>query len=339
MGKEVPIPLRILVIEDSEADTFLLLRELNRGGYEPIYERVENAAEMSAALERQTWDLITSDHSLPHFSTPEALALLKEKGLDIPFIIVSGSIGEEMAVSAMKAGAHDFLRKDNLSRLVPAITRELKEAEGRRQRKQTEEALEQSYRKLRRVLEETALALAYAIEKRDPYTAGHQQRVAKLACAIAREMGLTEEQIDGVKVTGILHDIGKISVPAEILSKPGKLTEIEFSLIKAHPQVGYEILKDIEFPWPVAQITLQHHERMDGSGYPSGLSGEEILLEARILGVADVIEAISSHRPYRPGSGVGKALQEISKSRGVLYDPNIADITLKLFYEKGFKFG
>jgi HD-GYP domain-containing protein (c-di-GMP phosphodiesterase class II) len=151
-------------------------------------------------------------------------------------------------------------------------------------------------------------------------------------------MGLKEDQIEGIHVAGVLHDIGKISVPAEILSKPGNLTEIEFSLIKAHPKIGYEILKNIEFPWPVAQITLQHHERMDGSGYPSGLSGEETLLEARILGVADVIEAISSHRPYRPGIGMGKALQEISKNKGVLYDPNIADMALKLFYEKGFKF-
>jgi response regulator RpfG family c-di-GMP phosphodiesterase len=261
----MPIPLRILIIEDSEGDTQLLLRELRRGGYEPIYERVENATEMRAALERQSWDLITSDHTLSQFSTLEALALLKERGLDIPFIIVSGSIGEEMAVAAMKAGAHDYLRKDNLSRLVPAIKREFNEVEVRRQRKLTEETLEQSYRKLGRVLEETALALASAIEKRDIYIAGYQQQVAKLASTIAREMGPTEEQIDGVKVTGIVHDIGKISFPAEILSKPGKLTEIEFSLIKTYPQVGYEILKDIEFPWPVAQITLQHHERMDGS--------------------------------------------------------------------------
>ncbi len=333
------IPLSVLIIEDSEDDTMLLLRELKRGGYEPIYERVESAAEMSAALERRVWDLITSDHSLPHFSTPEALALLKEKGVDIPFIIVSGSIGEEMAVAAMKAGAHDYLRKDNLSRLVPAIRRELGEAEVRRQRRQAEEALQQSIWKLRRVLGETATALASAIEKRDAYTAGHQQRVAQLACAIAREMGLKEEEIEGIQVVGILHDIGKISVPSEILSKPGNLTEIEFSLVKAHPKVGFEILKDIEFPWPVAQITLQHHERMDGSGYPSGLLGEEILLEARILGVADVIEAMSSHRPYRPVVGMGEALQEISKNKGVLYDPNIADVVLKLFYEKGFKFG
>jgi len=332
------IPLRILIIEDSEDDTLLLVRELRRGGYDPIYERVQTSAEMDAALGRQTWDLITSDHSLPHFSTPDALALLKQKGLDIPFIIVSGSIGEEMAVAAMKAGAHDYLRKDNLSRLVPAIRRELGEVEVRRQRRQAEEALQQSIWKLKRVLGETATALASAIEKRDPYTAGHQQRVAQLSCAIAQEMGLTEEQIEGIHVAGVLHDIGKISIPAEILSKPGKLSEIEFLMIKAHPQVGFEILKNIEFPWPVAQITLQHHERMDGSGYPLGLSGEDILLEARILGVADVVEAISSHRPYRPSIGIGIALEEIINKRGALYDFSVAEVCLRLFYEKGFKF-
>jgi putative nucleotidyltransferase with HDIG domain len=162
--------------------------------------------------------------------------------------------------------------------------------------------------------------------------------VAQLSCAIAQEMGLTEEQIEGINVAGVLHDIGKISIPAEILSKPGKLAEIEFLMIKAHPQVGFEILKNIEFPWPVAQITLQHHERMDGSGYPLGLSGEDILLEARILGVADVVEAISSHRPYRPSIGIGIALEEIINKRGALYDFNVAEVCLRLFYEKGFKF-
>jgi putative nucleotidyltransferase with HDIG domain len=322
------IPLRILMIEDSQDDALLLLRELRRAGYDPICERLETPAEMQAALQGGAWDVILSDHSLPHFSAPGALALLKDKGLDIPFIIVSGSIGEEMAVSLMKAGAHDYIRKDNLSRLIPAIRRELGEAEVRRQRRRAEEALQQSYKKLRRVLEGTAAALASAIEKRDPYTAGHQERVAQLACAIAKEMNFSEEQVEGIRVAGVLHDIGKISIPAEILSKPVKLTEAEFAIIKTHPEVGYEIVKDIEFPWPVAQMTLQHHERMDGGGYPSGLRGEQILLEARILGVADVVEAISSHRPYRPALGIDKAKEEIVKKRGTLYDPAVVDAVL-----------
>src|SRR4030042_4067163 len=226
-----------------------------------------------------------------------------------------------MAVAAMKAGAHDYVRKDNLSRLVPVVRWELREVEVRRERGRAEETLQQSYEKLGRVVEETAVALGSAIEKRDPYTAGHQQRVSQLACAIAREMGLSKSKIEGIRVAGILDYIGKLCIPAEILSKPGPIiTEIEFQMIKTHPQAGYDILRDIEFPWPVAQITLQHHERMEGSGYPSGLSGEDILLEARILGVADVVEAISSHRPYRPALGIDMALEENSQKIGTLYD-------------------
>jgi PAS domain S-box-containing protein/putative nucleotidyltransferase with HDIG domain len=205
------------------------------------------------------------------------------------------------------------------------------------ERRQAQEDLRQSLERLQMTLEGTVNSLASAIEMRDPYTAGHQRRVTQLACAIAEEMGLPGEQIDGLRLAGLVHDIGKINVPAEILSKPGPLTELEFGLIKMHPQVGYDILKEIEFPWPVAQIVLQHHERMDGSGYPQGLSGEEIILEARILAVADVVEAMSSHRPYRPSRGIDEALEEISHNRGILYDPEVVDACLKLFAEKGFK--
>ncbi|MBC8264543.1 MAG: HD-GYP domain-containing protein, partial [Anaerolineales bacterium] len=206
------------------------------------------------------------------------------------------------------------------------------------ERKRAEEELRQSYVQLQRTLEGTVNTLVSAIETRDPYTAGHQRRVTQLACAIAKEMGLPKEQIEGIRMAGLIHDLGKINVPAEILSKPGGLNDLEYGLIKMHPQVGYDVLKEIEFPWPMAQIVLQHHERMDGSGYPAGLSGEEILLEARILGVADVVEAMASHRPYRPARGMDKALEEISQNRGVLYDPEVVDACLKLFTEKGFKF-
>ncbi|MFQ5861658.1 MAG: HD domain-containing phosphohydrolase [Candidatus Brocadiales bacterium] len=205
-------------------------------------------------------------------------------------------------------------------------------------RKQAEEELKQSTEKLRRSLGGTIQALASTVETRDPYTASHQRRVADLARTIAREMGLSREQIDGIRMAGVIHDIGKIAVPAEILSKPGRLTKTEHNMIKTHPQAGYDILKEVEFPWPVAKIVLQHQERMDGSGYPAGLSGEDIILEARILGVADVVEAMSSHRPYRPALGIDKALEEISKNRGVLYDANAVDACVRLFTEKGFKF-
>jgi PAS domain S-box-containing protein/putative nucleotidyltransferase with HDIG domain len=204
--------------------------------------------------------------------------------------------------------------------------------------KRTEEELKESFEHLRRSLESTVSALASALEMRDPYTAGHQQRVTDLACAIAEEMGLSEEQINGIRMAGLIHDIGKINIPAEILNKPGELTEIEYNLFKNHPQVGHDILKSVEFPWPVAQIVLQHHERMDGSGYPQGLSGDEIMLEARILAVADIVEAIASHRPYRPARGAGDALEEILHNKGTLYDLEVVDACLRVFYEKGFTF-
>lgn len=200
------------------------------------------------------------------------------------------------------------------------------------------ENVQRAQRKLKKTMEGVIHALSLTVEARDPYTARHQRRVTGLACAIAGEMGLPEWRIEGMRITGLLHDVGKIVVPAEILSKPGKLSQYEFSIIKTHPEVGYEILKEIEFPWPVTQAILQHHERLDGSGYPAGLSGKDIILEARILGVTDVVEAMSSHRPYRPALGLDSALEEISKKRGILYDPEVVDACLKIFTEKGFKF-
>jgi len=183
--------------------------------------------------------------------------------------------------------------------------------------------LEQSFEELRRSLKGTIHALVLAVEMKDPYTAGHQRWVAGLACAIAREMSLSGEKIEGIRMAGLVHDIGKLSVPAEILSKPSQLTGTEFDLLKAHPQVAYDILKAIDFPWPVAEIVLQHHERMDGSGYPQGLKGDDILFEARILAVADVVEAMLSHRPYRPALGIDKAMEEIRKNKGKLYDQDV----------------
>jgi putative nucleotidyltransferase with HDIG domain len=172
---------------------------------------------------------------------------------------------------------------------------------------------------------------------RDPYTAGHQLRSANLACAIATEMELPQNKIDGLRMAGSIHDIGKLSIPAEILSKPTKLTNTEFSLIKEHARSGYEMLKNVESPWPLAQIVYQHHERMDGSGYPRNLKGEEILMEARIMAVSDVVEAMASHRPYRPGLGMDAALMEIEKNRGLLYAAAVADACLRLFREKDYK--
>jgi len=204
------------------------------------------------------------------------------------------------------------------------------------ERKKAEQELKESWNRLHRALEGTIQAISTTIEMRDPYTAGHQRRVARLAEAIALETALPETRVEGLKLAAEIHDIGKIYVPAEILSKPTKLTELEYTIIKTHPQAGYEILKNIEFPWPIATIVLQHHERMDGSGYPGGLKGDDILLEARILAVADVVEAMSSHRPYRPAFGLDMALNEIQANRGLLYGPDEVDACLRLFTEKGF---
>jgi PAS domain S-box-containing protein len=583
-------PLRVLMVEDSEDDALLEIRALKNGGYDPEYERVETAGAMRTALREKTWDIIVCDYQMPKFNGLAAIALLKETGNDIPMIIVSGAIGEETAADCMRYGAHDYIMKGNLSRLVPAIERELKEAESRRKRRLAEDTLQKSeanykhlfdnapagiyqvnfrtgkfikandficeylgcrqeeitslspydyltkegqkllterlnkmalgekvpedpeyeivnrngelrwlklnvkniydseglagadvvahditerkraegalreseelfrsylenapdgvymndlegnflygnrkceeitgYRReeligknflelnilsknsldkavqliqanmegrstgpdeidliskegrlipveintnvvqrrgqkivlsfvrditerkraegeLQRTLESlrkafgaTIQVMVSAVETRDPYTAGHQLRSADLARSIATEMGLPQEKIDGIRMAGSIHDIGKLSIPAEILSKPTRLTELEFSLIKEHSQKGYEMLKDVESPWPLADIVYQHHERMDGSGYPRHLKGEEILMEARIMAVADVVESMASHRPYRPALGIEVALEEIEKNKVIFYDKAVVDACLKLFREKRYK--
>jgi PAS domain S-box-containing protein len=205
------------------------------------------------------------------------------------------------------------------------------------ERRKSEEELKQTLESLRKSIGATIQTMVSAVEMRDPYTAGHQLRVADLACSIAAEIGLPQDKIDGIRMAGSIHDIGKLSIPAEILSKPTKLTDIEFSLIKEHSRSGYEMLKDVESPWPLAQIVYQHHERMNGSGYPRNLKGKEILIEARIMAVADVVEAIASHRPYRPGLGIEVALEEIEKNKGIFYDDAVADACLRLFREKGYQ--
>jgi len=205
-------------------------------------------------------------------------------------------------------------------------------------RRRTEEELSLTLEKLRKAMGATIQAMSLTIETRDPYTAGHQKRVSDLARAIATEMKLNKEEIDAIRMAASIHDLGKISIPSEILSKPGKINEFEFRLIQNHPQIGYEILRTIEFPWPIAEIVLQHHERINGSGYPNGLRGEEIHIIARILAVADVVEAMVSHRPYRSALTLGEAIHEITKNRGTLYDPDAVDACKLLFIEGRFAF-
>ena len=202
---------------------------------------------------------------------------------------------------------------------------------------QLERELERSINKVERSMHATIQALSHTVETKDPYVAGHQKRVSQLACTIAKEMGLTARQIEGIRVAGLIHDIGKIAVPSEILSKPGRLSDSEFSVIKDHPKVAFDILKNIEFDWPIAQIVVEHHERLDGSGYPYGIQAKDILLEARILAVADVVEAMSSHRPYRPALGVDAALAELARGDGTLYDSDVVRALRKVIRKRGVK--
>jgi putative nucleotidyltransferase with HDIG domain len=197
-----------------------------------------------------------------------------------------------------------------------------------------EEGVREKTKSLEKTLQGIVVALSKTVEMRDPYTSGHQLRVAQLACSIAQEIGMPEGQIGGIRVMGLLHDLGKIIIPAEILSKPSKLTDYEFQYIKVHPQAGHDILKEIDFPWPITTAIVQHHERLDGSGYPRGLSEHQIILEAQILAVADVVEAMATHRPYRPALGIDVALKEISKNNGTLYAPSIVDAVFKLYHDK-----
>jgi PAS domain S-box-containing protein/putative nucleotidyltransferase with HDIG domain len=205
-------------------------------------------------------------------------------------------------------------------------------------RKESEQLLNQSIVQLRKAMGGIIHAMALTLERRDPYTAGHQRRVSDIARYIATEMGLSKEVVECVRTSGIIHDIGKITVPAEILSKPGIINENEFALIKNHTGTGHEILKEVEFQWPIAKVVLQHHEKIDGSGYPEGLCGDDILLEARILCVADVVEAMASHRPYRPALGIDAALEEISNNSGRLFDSEVVDACLNVFTSQKFKF-
>jgi len=481
--------LRVLIVEDNEDDMELLLRELRRGGYDPVYCRVETREEMLDALEKETWNIIFSDYSLPKFSGMTALEIYREKGLDIPFVILSGTIGEGTAVAAMKAGASDYLMKNNLARLVPALERELREAEIRREHKwaqtvqsalyiiskgaNTNLPLDSFYRLIHAILDELMpaenfyvaiydaeidllsfpyhkdrydaqpeprrtrrglteyiirtgksilvtpdkfdelvakgeaetvgtpsvdwmgaalkqddqpigalvvqtydenvrygekelaildfiadqvelllqrklaeekirqanqrLSLAYdstlegwsrALELRERETAGHSQRVVHLTLKIARALGMQEEQLVHVRRGALLHDIGKMGIPDQILLKPDRLNEEEWVIMRQHPVYSYKLLAPIEYLRPALDIPYCHHERWDGAGYPRGLKGEEIPLAARIFAVVDVWDALLSERPYSSAWTKEAAREYILSQAGKHFDPQIVDVFL-----------
>lgn len=330
--------LLILNLEDNPNDSELIKEMLEDGGIECEITRVETEKDFMAACEKGCFDLILADYSLPSYDGLSALAIARERCPDLPFIFVSGKMGEEIAIESLKSGATDYVLKNNFKRLESSVRRALKEAELETERKKAEVELKKSFERLQKALSGIIHVMVLAVEARDPYTAGHQRRVAQLARAMAIEMNMPPEQVEGIEMAAAIHDIGKISVPSDILSKPAVYNELEYQMVKIHPESGYTILKDIDFPWPLALIALQHHERVNGSGYPNGLKAEEILPETRIICVADVVEAIASHRPYRPAYGIDVALEEISQKKGILYDPAAVDACLKVFNEKGFKF-
>ncbi len=326
----------ILVVDDEETLRYLIREGVERSGYGCSV--ASDGLEALKILEEKGVDVVISDIMMPGMDGIELAKRIKDEH-DADVILITGFIEEYSYDKVIEIGVSDFLEKPiGMHELILRLRRVLRERTNIRERNRAEEELRDSLKKLRTAMESIVEALVLAIEKKDPYTSGHQKRVATFAGAIAKEMDLSQDQIDGVRMAAMTHDIGKNAIPGQILSKPAELTKLEMGMIKEHPQIGYDILKGIEFPWPVAQMVLQHHERIDGSGYPQGLLGDAIYLGAKILGVADVVEAMASHRPYRASLGLDKAMEEISKNSGILYDPDVVDAGLRLLREKGFEF-
>jgi response regulator RpfG family c-di-GMP phosphodiesterase len=334
---------KILAVDDTPASLRLLTDILKDEGYEVRSAISGELALHAAALNPP--ELVLLDIRMPGMDGYEVCRRLKADAAtrDVPVIFVSAASEMSEKLQGFEIGAVDYVTKPyQRDELMARVRTHL---ELHRLRHHLEElvdertaALKESEKKLRSSLIESIAALAAIVEMRDPYTAGHQRRVAQLAVAIAREMRLPDETVEGIHLASVVHDVGKIRVPAEILSKPGRLTALEFGLIKEHSQGGFDILKTIAFPWAIAQIVLQHHERLDGSGYPQGLRDEQILLESRIVTVADVVESMVSHRPYRPALGIDAALAEISTHKGKLFDPVVVDTCISLFRDKNFTF-
>jgi response regulator RpfG family c-di-GMP phosphodiesterase len=333
----------ILAIDDTPASLRLLTDILKAEGYE-VRSAISGELALHAAA-AQAPELILLDVSMPGMDGFEVCRRMKaqQQTRDVPVIFVSAMSEMVEKLKGFELGAVDYVtkpyqREELLARVrthleLHRLRHHLSEMVEERTR-----SLRESEQKLKNSLLDSISAISATVEMRDPYTAGHQRRVAQLSTAIAVELGMPEQQVEGLYLASVVHDVGKVKIPAEILSKPGKLTEVERALIQQHAQAGYDILKSVDFPWPIAQFVLQHHERMDGSGYPNGLQGETIPLEARILALADVIEAMASHRPYRPSLGIEATLAEVSSQRGTLFDADVVDAALRLFREKNFTF-
>jgi putative two-component system response regulator len=322
---------RIMIVEDERIIAGYIKRILQDMGY-AVSKVVSSGEEAIKKAQEDNPDLVLMDIILQgEMDGIEAASQIRSR-FNIPVLYLTAYTNKKMLERAKITEPFGYIVK-------PFQERELhSNIEMALYKHKTERKLKESYAQLQRTMGGIIDAMTMMVELRNPFIAGHQHRVAQLASAIAKEMGLSEHQIKGAWLAATIHDIGLINVPFEVFSKPSRLSGTELEYYKIHPKVGYDILENIEFPWPIAQIVLQHHEMMDGSGYPQGLSGEDILLEARILAVANVVESMSFHRPSRAAPSMDKVLEEVSKGRGILYDPAVVDICLMLFSEKGFKF-
>jgi response regulator RpfG family c-di-GMP phosphodiesterase len=321
----------VLVVDDDDDIRDILSYGITASGC-----RCLTASSGESALEMfmsEPVEVVISDIQMKGMSGLELCREIKER-FDADVIIITGLVNNFAYEEIIAQGASDFIEKPiRLAEIVARLKRVLHERETRGQLKQAAEDLRKNVVRFQKALEGFVQAIALAVEMRDPYTAGHQDRVADLAYSIATKLGMSEDRVYGLRMASVIHDLGKITIPGEILCKPGRLSIPEYQMIKTHVQSGYDILKKIDFPWPLADIVMQHHERMDGSGYPCGLKGEQILLEARILTVADVFETIGSHRPYRPSLGMKKAIAELTENSGRLYDPDVVAACLELVNE------
>ena len=325
--------INLLLLEDNPGDARLIREQLADTDVSFNLQCVDLLSKGLKCLVSQNIDAVLLDLGLPDNQGLGAIEYLRAKKASIPIIVLTGLNDESVAIEAVRRGAQDYLIKGSITGSM--LSRVIRYAI---ERKNYEEELKRSLEKFTRALNGTVKAMAMAVGIRDTYTAGHQKRGADLARAIAQEMNLVPERVEGVQLACMIHDIGKISIPSEILSKLALLSKLELSLIKIHPQVGYDILKEIDFPWLIAKTVLQHHERINGSAYPAGLKNGDILLEAKVLAVADVVEAIASHRPYRPAFGTKEAIDEITRKQGILYDPAVVKSCLRLFQNKEFSF-
>jgi putative two-component system response regulator len=320
---------RILIVEDEAIVSMELRYMVESMGYE-VAGTASNGEDAVARANKLIPDLILMDILLQGDRDGIDAAEEIRREHRIPIIYVTAFADDATIQRAKITSPYGYVIK-------PIQYKELNTAiEIALYKHSADMQLQQHIEKLQKTIEGIINAMAKTVEIRDPYTAGHQRRVARLAKLISESLGLSQVEIDGIYMASMIHDIGKLSIPSEILSKPGKLSETEFNILKIHPESGCEILKNIEFPWPIAEMVLQHHEKLNGSGYPRGMKGDEMLAGARVMVVSDVVEAMASHRPYRAALGIGRAIEEITQNRSILYDPDVVDACIRLVNTAGF---